>query len=70
MVSESVMALKYLLIAARFGNGEGDGTPFQYSCLKNPMNGGAWWAAGHGQSRSSPVLSFWVFMKTSLHKYN
>ena len=42
MVSESVMALKYLLIAARFGNGEGDGTPFQYSCLKNPMNRGAW----------------------------
>ena len=28
--------------------GEGDGTPLQYSCLENPMDGGAWWAAVHG----------------------
>ena len=26
--------------------GEGNGTPLQYSCLENPMGGGAWWAAG------------------------
>ena len=25
-----------------FDNGEGDGTPLQYSCLENPMDGGAW----------------------------
>ena len=25
-------------------SGEGDGTPLQYSCLENPMDGGAWWA--------------------------
>ena len=25
--------------------GEGSGTPLQYSCLENPMDGGAWWAA-------------------------
>ena len=24
---------------------EGNGTPFQYACLENPMDGGAWWAA-------------------------
>ena len=24
--------------------GEGNGNPFQYSCLENPMDGGAWWA--------------------------
>ena len=29
-------------------NGEGDGTPLQYSCLENPMDGGAWWTAVHG----------------------
>ena len=29
-------------------DGEGNGTPFQYSCLENPMDGGAWWAAVHG----------------------
>ena len=35
--------------------GEGDGTPLQYSCLANPMDGGAWWAAVHakGQTRLS-----------------
>ena len=31
--------------------GEGDGTPLQYSCLENPMDGGAWWAAVHGSLR-------------------
>ena len=25
-----------------------NGTPLQYSCLENPMDGGAWWAAVHG----------------------
>ena len=28
--------------------GEGSGTPLQYSCLENPMDGGAWWTAVHG----------------------
>ena len=28
--------------------GEGNGNPLQYSCLENPMDGGAWWAAIHG----------------------
>ena len=32
-------------------SGEGNGTPLQYSCLENPMNGGAWWAAVHGVAR-------------------
>ena len=31
--------------------GEGNGTPLQYSCLENPMDGGAWWAAVHGSQR-------------------
>ena len=26
---------------------EGNGTPLQYFCLENPMDGGAWWAAIH-----------------------
>ena len=29
-------------------HGEGHGNPLQYSCLKNPMNRGAWWATVHG----------------------
>ena len=32
--------------------GEGHGTPLQYSCLENPMDGGAWWAAVHGVAKS------------------
>ena len=32
--------------------GEGSGTPFQYSCLENPVDGGAWWAAVHGVTQS------------------
>ena len=32
-------------------NGEGNGTPLQYSCLENPMDGGAWCAAVHGVAR-------------------
>ena len=28
--------------------GEGNGNSLQYSCLGNPMNRGAWWAAVHG----------------------
>ena len=40
-----------------WGNGEGNGTPLQYSCLANPMDGGAWWAAVHGLTRSWTRLS-------------
>ena len=36
----------YLLDVELFG--EGNGNPLQYSCLENPMDGGAWWAAVHG----------------------
>ena len=31
-----------LAVAADENNGEGNGTPLQYSCLENPMDGGAW----------------------------
>ena len=37
--------------------GESNGTPFQHSCLENPMDGGAWWAAVHGVSKSRTRLS-------------
>ena len=32
--------------------GEGNDTPLQYSCLENPMDGGAWWAAIYGVAQS------------------
>ena len=32
--------------------GEGNGNPFQFSCLENPRDGGAWWAAVYGVAQS------------------
>ena len=40
-----------------FTPGEGNGTPLQYSCLENPMDGGAWWAAVHGIAKSQTRLN-------------
>ena len=37
--------------------GEGNGTPLQYSCLENPMEGGAGWATVHRVSKSQTGLS-------------
>ena len=41
--------------------GEGNGTPLQYSCLENPMDGGAWWAAIHRVVKSGTQLSDFTF---------
>ena len=40
---------------------EGNGTPLQYSCLENPTDGGAWWAAVHGVAKSWTRLSDFTF---------
>ena len=40
---------------------EGNGTPLQYSCLENPMDGGAWKAAVHGVAKSQTWLSNFTF---------
>ena len=37
--------------------GEGNGNPLQYSCLENPMDGGAWWATVHRVAKSQIRLS-------------
>ena len=41
--------------------GEGSGSPLQYSCLENPMDGGAWWAAVHGVAKSRTRLNDFSF---------
>ena len=41
--------------------GEGNGTPLQHSCLENPMDVGAWWAAVHGVAKSQTRLSDFTF---------
>ena len=40
---------------------EGNGTPLQYSCLANPTDGGAWWAAVHEVAKSRTRLSDFTF---------
>ena len=40
---------------------EGNGTLLQYSCLENPMDGGAWWTAVHGVAKSWTRLSDFTF---------
>ena len=40
---------------------EGNGTPLQYSCLENPMDGGAWQAVVHGVTKSRTRLSDFTF---------
>ena len=42
--------------------GEGNGTPLQYSCLENPRDGGAWWAAVHGVAKTLTWLSDLTFI--------
>ena len=38
-------------------SGEGNGYPFQYSCLENPMDRGAWWATAHRVSKNQTQLN-------------
>ena len=49
------------LIQIRSVSREGNGTPLQYSCLENPMNGEAWWAAVRGVAESWTRLSDFTF---------
>ena len=38
----------------------GNGNPLQYSCLKNAMDRGAWWAAVYGVAKSRTQLIGWI----------
>ena len=38
-------------------SGEGNGNPLQYSCLKNSMDRGAWWATVHGVAKNWTRMS-------------
>ena len=44
-----------------FNDREGNGTPLQYFCLEDPIDGGAWWAAVHGVTKSRTQLSDFTF---------
>ena len=52
---------KWFKLPLGYTYGEGNGTPLQYSCLENPMDGGAWQAAIHGVAKSRTRLSDFPF---------
>ena len=54
-------SLSYLKLCDFKSNLKYNGTPLQYSCLENPMDGGAWWAAVHGVATSRTRLSDFTF---------
>ena len=43
---------------------QGNGNPLQYSCLENPMDGGAWWATVHWVAKSQTRLSDFIITIT------
>ena len=53
-MDDSKVNLRKIFYLSYILRGDGNGTPLQYSCLENPMDGGAWWAAVYGvvQSRT------------------
>ena len=53
--------LRFNLRFTQIKGGEGNGSPLQNSCLENPMDGGAWWAAVHGVAKSRTRLSDFPF---------
>ena len=48
--------------------GESNGTPLQYSCLENPRDGGAWWAAIYGVAQSWTWLK-WLSSSSSIYSF-
>ena len=57
----SIVLLLEISIRLPLAPGEGNGTPHQYSCLENPMDGGAWWAVVHGVAMSRTRLNDFLF---------
>ena len=60
VVSSAYLKLLIFLLAIVI-LAEGNGTPLQYSCLENPTDKGAWWAAVHAVAKSRTQLSNFTF---------
>ena len=57
----SSLPQKTQMVGGRVSCREGNGTPLQYSCMENPMDGGAWKAAVHGVAEDRTRLSDFTF---------
>ena len=56
-------------VGYNWGTLEGNGSPLQYSCLENPRDGGAWWAAVYGVTQSRTRLK-WLSSSSSFYNNN
>ena len=56
-----IFGIKYFICNWLACSGESNGNSLQYSCLENPMDRGAWWAAVHGVIKSRTRLSDFTF---------
>ena len=56
--------VNFVIYKLYINNGEGNGNPLQYSCLENPVDGGAWWAAIYGIAQSRTRLK-WLSSSSS-----
>ena len=62
IIGKNINSIKMLFVRKNYKVPKDiNGTPLQYSCLENPMDGGAWWAAVHGVTRSWTRLSDFTF---------
>jgi len=62
--SSSGTSIIWMLVCLRGLCGEGNGNPLQCSCLENPRDGGAWWAAIYGVAQSWTWLN-WLSSSSS-----
>ena len=58
---DSILKSRDFTLPTKVHLGEGNGTPLQYSCLENPMDGKVWWTAVHGVAKSWTRLSDFPF---------
>ena len=61
MLIQLLFEVFFFLMQPKLILGEGNGTPLQYSCLENPMDSGAWWAAVLGVAEGRTGLSDFTF---------
>ena len=62
-MSKETKAYTFQIIVQHYREwvGRGNGNPLQCSCLENPMDGEAWWAAVHGVAKTQTRLSDFIF---------
>ena len=61
LIMSQLFTFAFISVTLGGGSRESNGNPLQYSCLENPMDGEAWYAAVHGVARNRTQLSDFTF---------